>query len=105
MPSTTFRLVNGGNFMSRNRICAGRLTLDQAQSLSEAHEHVEYFADKFISAALGRNPLTGEKMDAAPVSRLERTRLMIAFYRFELFCKLSPQNDESKDMAGYTSHL
>lgn len=44
------------------------LTLEDERDLSDVHEHVEYFADKFIVSALSRNPLTGEKVEAATVS-------------------------------------
>lgn len=63
--------------------------LRKALVVSELQGHVQFFADRFASSALSKNPVTGlPETDPAPVSPSELMRIQRTFYRFELYRNL-----------------
>lgn len=65
---------------------AHRWKLSEALHMSKVHSCVDFFAARFASFALSKNPTT-QGSNAAP-SFTELTRIKRTLYRFELYCNL-----------------
>ena len=65
-----------------------KLTLRHALAITKMHNHVQFFADRFVTSAISHHPVTGVP-EAHPslVSSSEMKRIQRTLYRFELLCK------------------
>lgn len=60
-------------------------TLNEALRLERLHVSVDWFANKFATEALAKDPLSRSH---APVIPQEKARFQRALYRFEIYCNL-----------------
>jgi hypothetical protein len=64
-------------------------TLSDALLISKLYDYVHYFAADLASKTLVKPPiLTYLKSNQAPLSQNEITRIIRAFYRFEIYCNI-----------------
>ena len=65
------------------------LSLRNALRLSEMHDHVHFFANRFATYALSQHPVAGvPRLSPVPISPNELCRIERTFYRFQLYCNL-----------------
>ena len=73
------------------------LSLIESVKFSSINRSVRYFADDF-SSTLVANPITGIlDENPAPLTRTERDRIERAFFRYQLYCTLFPDQESRPD--------
>ena len=65
------------------------LNLRNAVLLSEMHDHVHFFANRFATSALSQHPVAGvPRRSPVPISPSELCRIERTFYRLQFYCNL-----------------
>ena len=64
------------------------LNLRNALLLSEMHDHVHFFANRFATYALSQHPVGVPRLSAVPISPSELCRIERTFYRLQFYCNL-----------------
>ena len=76
-------------------------TLRHALAITKMYDHVQFFANRFITSAISHHPVTGvREWEPSRISPSEINRIQRTLYRFESLCNQFARTKRSRDCPG-----